>query len=222
VTATLDQDGGGTHSRAGAGGWPEGKRRCGTSATDAFRPARTTLLCPLERHPEHCDVRLFSRRKRSENDDLRTQAENLVTAAQIQATAAYTSVGERFDLIYSIPTERWDSILTVAGVFIAATRANHIGLSDARIDSLMEIVARNLSSWRPEGIAAFEDCKAFFDRTSDALEKDPSYQHQPELIGSDALGRWIVWNLVEHAPESEQERALVRALGILVTHSFFN
>ncbi|MEZ4219068.1 MAG: hypothetical protein R3E88_21565 [Myxococcota bacterium] len=165
---------------------------------------------------------LFSRRKPDKNDGLRTQAENLVTAAQIQATAAYTSVGDRFDLVYSIPTDRWDSVLTVAGVFIAATRANQIGLPDTQIDSLMEIVARNLNSWRPEGIAAFEDCKAFFDRTFDALEKDPSYGSQPELIGSDALGGWIVWNLVEHAPESEQERGLVRALGILVTHSFFS
>ena len=165
---------------------------------------------------------LFTRRKRTEKDGYRAQAENLVTAAQIQATAAYTSVGERFDLVYSIPTDRWDSVLTVAGAFIAATRANQIGLAEARVDSLMEVVARDLNSWRPEGIAAFEDCKAFFDRTFDSLEKDPSYRDQPDLIGSDALGGWIVWNLIEHAPESEQERGLVRALGILVTHSFFN
>ena len=165
---------------------------------------------------------LLSRRKRRENDGLRAQAENLVAAAQIQATAAYTSVGERFDLVYSIATDRWDAVLTVAAVFIAATRANQIGLPEARVDSLMEIVARNLNAWRPEGIAAFEDCKAFFDRTVDALEKDPAYQHRPGLIGSDALGGWIVWNLVGHAPESEQERGLVRALGIFATHSFFS
>lgn len=165
---------------------------------------------------------LFSRRKRSESDALRTQAENLVMSAQILATSAYTSVGERFDLVYSIPTERWDSVLTVAGVFIAATRLNHVGLPEARVDSLMEIVARNLHAWRPEGLAAFEDCKAFFDRTYDALEKDAAYQHQPELLGSDAIGGWMVWNLVEHAPDSEQERGLIRALGILVTHTFFS
>jgi fructose-1,6-bisphosphatase len=164
---------------------------------------------------------LFSRRKPDKNDGLRTQAENLVTAAEIQATAAYTSVGDRFNLVYSISTDRWDSVLTVAGVFIAATRANQIDLPDAQIDSLMEIVASNLNSWRPEGVAAFEDCKAFFDQTFDALEKDPSYRSQSELVASDALGGWIVWNLVEHAPESEQERGLVRTLGILLTHSFF-
>lgn len=167
-------------------------------------------------------MELFSRRKLGENDGPRTQAEYLVTAAQIQATTAYTSVGEQFDLVYTIPTDSWDFVLTVAGVFIAATRANQIGLPEARVDSLMEIVARKLNSWRPEGISAFEDCKAFFDRTFDALKKDPSYQHQPELIGSDAIGSWIVWNLVKHAPESEQERGLARALGVLVTHSFFN
>ncbi len=162
---------------------------------------------------------LFSR---SENNGLRTQAENLVAMAEIMATDAYTSVGERFDLVSSIPTDRWDSVLTVAGVFIAATRANHIGLPEARVDSLMEIVARKLSAWRPEGIAAFEDCKAYYDRKYDALEKAPAYQQQPELQGPDAIGSWIFWNLIWHAPESEQERRLVRTLGILVTHSFFN
>jgi hypothetical protein len=165
---------------------------------------------------------LFTRGKQSEKDTLLAQAENLVNAAQIQATAAYTSAGKRFDLIYSIPTDRWDSVLTVAGVFIAVTRANQIGLSEARLESLMEIVTHRLGAWRPEGIATFEDCKAFFDRTFAALERAPIYQHQPEFIGSDALGAWIVWNLVEHAPESEQERGLVRALGSLITHSFFN
>ena len=33
---------------------------------------------------------LFSGGKQSEKDKLRTQAENLISAAQIQATAAYT------------------------------------------------------------------------------------------------------------------------------------
>lgn len=165
---------------------------------------------------------LFSRRKQSKNDGFQAQAENLVTAAHAFATAAYTSVGDDFDIVYSIPTDRWDSVLTVAGVFIATARANQIGLPSAQFDSLMEIVARDLSSLRPEGIAAFRDCKAFFDRTVDGLEKAPSYQKQPEHIVSDALGSWMVWNLVEHAPGSEQERGLVRALGTLITLSFFD
>lgn len=164
----------------------------------------------------------FFRSKRGGASRLRAQAENLVKASQILATSSYTTIGERFDSVYSIPAERWDSVLTVAGVFVAATRANHIGLSDATIDSLMEMVSRDLGSWRVEGIAAFEDCKIFFDRTLDALEKDPTYRDQREFISSDAIGCWIVWNLVEHEPESEQERGLVRTLGVLVTHSFFD
>ena len=72
-----------------------------------------------------------------------------------------------------------------------------------------------------EGIAAFEDCKAFFDRTYDALERDTAYRDQPEFLGADAIGSWIVWNLVGHAPDSTDERRLVRVLGSLVTHSFF-
>ena len=106
-----------------------------------------------------------------DDEILRIQAENLVKSAQILATGAYTSVGERFDLVYSIPIDRWDSVLTVAGVFMAATRANYIGLSESQVGSLIEIVAQNISAWRPEGIAALEDCKAFFDHTCDGLDR---------------------------------------------------
>ena len=164
---------------------------------------------------------MFSRRKPNESDGLETQAENLVKVAQVQATAAYRSVGKRFEVVHSIPIERWDWVLTIAGVFAAATRVNQIGLSGACIDSLMRIVVRNLNSWRLEGTAAFEDCTAFFDRTVNSLEKDRGYRHQPELVGCNALGWWIVWNLVGHAPESEQDQNLARVLGMLVTHSFY-
>ena len=72
-------------------------------------------------------------------------------------------------------------------------------MPEARVDSLMEIVARNLNAWHPEGIAAFEDFKSFFDCTYDTIEKAPTYQHQPEFTGSDAIGSWVVWNIVGHA-----------------------
>lgn len=165
---------------------------------------------------------MFSRWKRKKRDGLETQAETLVTAAKIQATVAYTSVGDRYDLVYSIPTETWDVLVTVAGVFVAATRVGQIGLPEARLDSLLAIVARELQAWHPEGMATFEDCTAFFAQRVDRIEKDPSpaYLQQPELFVARAIGLWIVEKLVEHAPESEQEWALASALGLLVTHWF--
>lgn len=167
-------------------------------------------------------MNIFSKWKRNKDDELQTQAENLVAAAQILATSTYTSTAERFDVVYSIPTDRWDTILTIAGVFMAATRANNIGLPEARVSSLMEIVSLKLDAWQPEGIPGFEDCKSFFDRAYDDLEKDAAYQDHPEFLGSDAIGGWIVWNLFGRAPESAEESGLVRALGAIVARSFFD
>jgi hypothetical protein len=112
-------------------------------------------------------------------------------------------------------------VLTIAGAFIAATRVNQAGLPAARIDSLMKTAGGKLHAWHPGAMATFDDCRVFFDRTCEVLEADLAYQHESELISADAIGYWIVWSLSEQAPQSEQERGLVRVSGCFVMHSFF-
>jgi hypothetical protein len=70
-------------------------------------------------------------------------------------------------------------LLTIAGVFMAATRLQNLHLGDDRQRELMEVIARGLADWNPEnGIRGFEDCKAMFERTFDALT---GIQHEPRL-----------------------------------------
>jgi hypothetical protein len=114
----------------------------------------------------------------------------------------------------------WDFFVTVAGVFIAATRLENLQLSDNRKQELMEIVARGLADWSPDnGIRGFEDCKAMFERNFDALTR---IQHEPRFIASDAVGMWIVWNLFGRPTGTEEERKLARAVGVGIVHNFFS
>jgi hypothetical protein len=118
-----------------------------------------------------------------------------------------------------VNVEHWDFILTVAGVFMAATRLNNLHLSDAREENLMESVAESLAKWKPDGLRGFEDCKSLFESEFDRLT---AAGHEPRFIASDAVGKWIVWNVLGRAPETKDECMLVRATGGMVTHSFFD
>jgi hypothetical protein len=146
------------------------------------------------------------------------RARTLVNSAQIQVTASYLPLVERFPLLQAAPPEQWDFFVTVAGVFIAATRLNNLGLSEPRKNHLMDKVASDLNEWNGDGIRAFEDCKALFDREYDRLTE---VGHDAQFVAADALGIWIVWNLIGRRPTSEEEIGLVRAIGATTTHAFF-
>jgi hypothetical protein len=84
----------------------------------------------------------------------------------------------------------------------------------------MDIIARSLTQWDANnGMRGFEDCKAMFDRTFGSLTEA---QHEPRFIASDALGSWVVWNLLARSPEHEEELTLVRTIGAAITHKFFS
>ncbi len=76
-----------------------------------------------------------------------------------------------------------------------------------------------MDQWQPDGLKAFDDCKALFEQEFDLL----TARHQEErYIGSDALGLWIVWNVLGHPPENEKELQFLRAVGIVVVGGLFN
>ncbi|MEN6424779.1 MAG: hypothetical protein ABFE13_05420 [Phycisphaerales bacterium] len=151
-------------------------------------------------------------------DPLLEQAERLLGTAQIQAVGMFTPLSERFRILCEADVEHFNFILTVAGVFMAATRLNNLRLGDAREDRLMEVVAEQMNEWEPDGISAFEDCKRLFESTFERLTKAG---HEPRFVASDAVGTWIVWNVLGRAPHTDEEWLLARAAGGMVTHAFF-
>lgn len=152
-------------------------------------------------------------------DTLLDRAATLVQAAQVNAVGMFTPLLDDFPILRQVETEHWDFVLTVAGVFMAATRLNNLRLGDAREEKLMEVVAEHLDEWKPDGMRGFEDCKGLFEKECDRLN---AAGHEPRFVASDAVGKWIVWNVLGRPPETEEERTLVRSTGALATHAFFD
>jgi hypothetical protein len=154
----------------------------------------------------------------SKIDPLEERAQSLVEIAQGNAVTMFTPLLDRFPMLRQVNTEHWDFFLTVAGVFMAATRLNDLGLQGKRKEKIMEIVARNLDQWKSDGTRGFEDCKSLFEHEFDRLT---ATGHESRFVASDGLGIWIVWNIFGRSPQSDDECALVRVIGIMVTHNFF-
>jgi hypothetical protein len=165
-------------------------------------------------------MRFFRELRRGKDDPLRERAGRLVTSANVNAVGMFMPMLDQHPLLKEVNPEQWNFLLTIAGVFMAATRLQILQLKDDRKQELMDVVAHGLAQWSPkDGIRGFEDCKAMFEGNFDALT---SIQHEPRFIASDAIGTWIVWNLLQRPPEAEEERKLARAAGASVVHTFFS
>ncbi len=160
---------------------------------------------------------LISRLLGKPDDYLDRQAHSLVDAAKVQAAGSYLPLLDRFPVLQTCPPERWDFFVTVAGVFIAATRLNNLSLPESRENRLMDKVASDLNKWSSDGIRAFEDCKTLFDREYDCLV---AVGHDSQFVAADAIGAWIVWNSLGRQPTTAEEISLVRAAGGLTIHAF--
>lgn len=165
---------------------------------------------------------LFSRKSRvaSADERLRHQAELLVSSAHSLAVAGYAQAAAEVPIINRIRANDWDFCLTVAGVFIAASALTQSGVSQTAAEQLMEIVARHLDQWNAGAVDGFDDCKALFERTYDRLAASPAYKDDHRFLASDAVGYWIAWNLLGHAPSQNDELELMRLAGVSVTHAF--
>lgn len=152
-------------------------------------------------------------------DPMQKAAEALVAASRGNAASMFVPVLDRFPILQGTDLQHWDFILTVAGVFMAASRLNNLAVGDAREEKLMEIVAESLEKWDPDGIRVFEDCKRYYEQQYGLLA---AAGHDPEFLASDSVGRWIVWNVLGRVPHSKDEVMLVRATGAMVTHGFFD
>ncbi|MDA3790327.1 MAG: hypothetical protein PF503_17770 [Desulfobacula sp.] len=156
---------------------------------------------------------------KSKQDPLQKQADSLVSAAAIHATSVFVPLLDKFPFLEKANVEHWDFIVTVAGIFMGASRLNNLHVGDAREKILMKTVAEHLVEKYQDGIRAFEDCKGLYETEYDRLA---ATGHDPTFLASDAVGKWVVWNVLGRAPESHDECILVRTIGGMVTHTFFD
>ena len=156
------------------------------------------------------------------DDPLERDAALLVGAANTIATGMFGRLEDEFPFIPH--DERalryWDFIITIAGVFIALTGLRTLNLNEKRRLKLEKKVAAHLVQLYPTiARPAFEKCKSFFDKSYYVL-LDAGYE--PQLVASDAIGGWIVFEILNRAPETDQELKLVRWVGLMIVQSFFN
>jgi hypothetical protein len=154
----------------------------------------------------------------TQNDPLLKQADCLVEVAQINAIALYQSARNDFLFLQDMNVNHWESILTIAGIFMAANRLKNLRLNEQREQILMKRITERLTQWEPGyAIRGFEDCKSFFERAYDSLTG-----HNLRFVASDAVGSWIVLNILGRPANSEEEWKLVRMVGASVIKTFSN
>src|SRR5262245_59040682 len=97
------------------------------------REPRAALIDSLTRYWN--DSRTLTKNKAEmtpQNDPLLKQAECLVEVAQINAIALYQSARNDFLFLQDVNVNHWESILTIAGIFMAANRLKNLRLNEQR------------------------------------------------------------------------------------------
>ncbi len=159
----------------------------------------------------------------NDDDPLAIRADILVAAAKAMAKPARESALAKFPFLakfIATPEDEawWEIVFSIAAVYIAAARLQNMGVGQARETRLMGRVTEMLLELNANALAAFEDCKEFFGRNFEALSARP---HDPRFVTSDSIGLWVAWNILDRAPETEEEAQFMRGLGVAITHAFF-
>jgi hypothetical protein len=74
-------------------------------------------------------MRFFQKLGRRKNDPLRGKAARLVSSAKANAVTIFLPMLDQHPLLRKVNPEQWDFLLTIAGVFMAATRLQNLQLS---------------------------------------------------------------------------------------------
>lgn len=51
--------------------------------------------------------------------------DRLPAAAKVVAISSYTLFSDKYPIVQKIKSERWDFVITIAGVFVAVSQLNH-------------------------------------------------------------------------------------------------
>lgn len=146
------------------------------------------------------------------------QARNLVGMAQVVAVASYNTFSDRIAFLQTVDGRWWDTMATIAGVYLGIRGLIETELSQGAKLCLLEIVTEKLNSWSPEhGKRGIADCQEFFERNIKAMAQRG---HDRALIVADAIGLWVVWNVLNRAPDVEDEFVVARAVGVGLLEAF--
>jgi hypothetical protein len=143
-------------------------------------------------------------------------------AAKTLAVSSFKEFVDNYPIVGQIKPEHWDFVLTIAGIVVGVSQINNENIPDQTIDTILENVSVAAIEIYTNSIDACDDCRNFVDRTYDRLAKEADCQNNKQYLFADSLGAWVVWNLFGHAPLNEDERKLVRIVGVFLVHSFIS
>jgi hypothetical protein len=92
-------------------------------------------------------------------------AQKLPHASKILAVNSYTQFLDKYPIIAKIKPDRWDFVLTIAGIFVAVSQLNHENIPQQNKDCLLDAVTIAAIEIYPDSVEACEDCRNFVDRT---------------------------------------------------------
>jgi hypothetical protein len=142
-------------------------------------------------------------------DPLYEQAKRLVSAANILAISTFTPAAEQYDFLKECDPQDWDFFATAAIIQVALNNLAR-SVSAERFKSLYAIIASEVHNWNSQGEEAILDCRSFIKRMLDA---EPAGSESVAPI--DALGMWVILNLLRREPtyaEAQASRAIGGAL----------
>lgn len=114
--------------------------------------------------------------------------------------------------------EHFDFMMTIAGVFMALQALKAADIDADRRQEAVDRVEARLKEWNAEkAMAGLEHCQVAYAEELSELRKGGTDGLQS---ASDAIGTWIVADILQRFPETEEDQRLVRATGTMVTSKF--
>lgn len=174
---------------------------------------------------DNCGVgilkKLFIRSAKHHPDLLTDAAQNLCNVARLVAVESFSGVSHQGSLFENVKPDEWDFFVTIGGVFIASAHMHFLDIPDDEKNRLSNIIFQNLAEWNQSSTMAYADCKEFYEDYYERLSKLEEVNKKGAIyIASNALGLWVVWNLLDHRPTKADELKLANDIGSYIISSF--
>lgn len=149
------------------------------------------------------------------------KAELLFPAISLLSKTMFFELQEKFPTLITIEEKEWDFYIRIGALWAATIGLQRLKNINARTkSSLSAIYGHSVNDWNNNWNIAFKECGDYFYNNIEKSEKLAEYEINPKFRISDAIGLWIVKNLLHHHPEKQEEINLIRPIGLLLTHEF--
>jgi hypothetical protein len=166
---------------------------------------------------------------KAKNDPMIDRAEALIRTANSTAASAFGPALKEFSILRSIYNGcgnqadfvgRFEFMMTIACVYAAIQGLRKVDIEENRTRAVIDRLELRLLEWNAtDSVSAFEDCKNFVIKEYAELAKAG---YDRNYAAPDAIGSWVVSNILPAPPSSEEERRLIRSVGTVITQKFGN